>query len=219
MIRICTSLFLIFFTIAAHSQNFRLGFQASPHVSWISSSNTRIDNGPLKMGIKYGLEADIFLAGFPRYSLNTGLYVANHSFVAKYNLDEPFFINQTTFDKKVDIKYKLNYIEIPLNIKLKSDQFYRTTFYGQFGLTNQINLSATAESSDVQLTGDNVNKHIYIYNLAMLMGGGAEYDVGGNTSINIGIQYSNGLIDFNNLKNLDEKSVFNTARLVLGVMF
>lgn len=215
---------LIIISISSFAQNFRLGFQASPQMSWMSSSKSNISNIELRPGIKYGLEADIFLAGFPRYLFNTGIFVANHSFSAHYDVNEPFFINEVTFSEPVDLTFKLNYIEIPLDIKLKSDQFYRMTFYGQFGLTNMINLSASAASSDSKFSGDNVNnglsnRVIKPFNLCMMMGGGVEYDVGGNTALNFGIQYSNGLIDVTNIGNLNEKTIFNSLRLVLGVMF
>ena len=215
---------LIVLSVSSFAQNFRLGFQASPQMSWMSSSKSGITNLELRPGIKYGLEADIFLAGMPRYILNTGLYVANHSFSAHYVTDDPFFINDVTFSDPVNIYYKLNYIEIPLDIKLKSDQFYRMTFYGQFGLSNMINLSASATSSDAKFSGDNLNngvnkRTIRPYNLCMIMGGGVEYDVGGNTALNFGLQYSNGLIDVTDISNLNEKTIFNSFRLVLGVMF
>lgn len=215
---------LLFIGIVTSAQNFRLGFQASPHYTWMSSSKGNIINNDIRPGIKYGLEADIYLAGYPRYSLNTGLFVAHHSFSGNYNLDDPFFINTTTFNKRVDLKFKMNYIEIPINIKLRSDQFYRMTFYGQFGLTNMINLSASAESSDAQFSGDNVNnginnRVIKPFNLCMIMGGGVEYDVGGNTALNFGIQYSNGLVDVTDIKGLNEKTIFNSLRLVVGVLF
>lgn len=224
MNRLLTLLVLIFLAQITYSQNFRLGFQASPHMSWMNSSKNNIVNHELRPGIKYGLEADLFLAGFPRYSLNTGLFVANHSFSADYRVEEDFFINQVTFSEPVVLTYQLNYLEIPLNIKLKSDQFYRFTFYGQFGLTNLINLSATASSGDERFSGDNINQGlnnrvILPYNLCMIMGGGAEYDVGGNTALHFGLQYSNGLIDVTSIKSLDEKTVFNSLRLVFGVMF
>ena len=187
-------------------------------------SKSGIDNKELGLGIKYGLEADIFLAGFPRYILNTGIYVANHSFEARYDVDSDFFINEVTFTDPVDIRYKLNYLEIPVDIKLKSDQFYRMTFYGQFGLSGMINLSASATTSDTKFSGDNLNsgsfkRTIQPFNLCMIMGGGVEYDVGGNTALNFGLQYSNGLIDVTNISNLNEKTIFNSFRLVLGVMF
>lgn len=224
MTRAFILLTLLFFNTVILAQNFRLGFQASPHFTWMNSSKGNIINNEIKPGIKYGLEADIYLAGYPRYSLNTGIFVANHTFAGNYNVEEPFFINKTTFDKRVDLNFKLNYIEIPLNIKLRSDQFYRMTFYGQFGLTNMINISASVESSDAQFSGDNVNiglnnRAIRLYNLSMIMGGGLEYDVGGNTALNFGVQYSNGLTDVTDIKNLSEKTIFNSLRLVVGVLF
>lgn len=224
MTKILLILALIFFSVAAHSQNFKLGFQASPHITWMNSTNSTITNQELNLGIKYGLEADIFLAGFPRYIINTGLFVANHSFAAHYVPEQPFFINDASFSTPVDIRYKLNYIEIPLDIKLKSDQFYRMTYYGQFGLTNLINISASATSNDSTFKGDKINdglhkRTIAPYYLCMIMGGGVEYDVGGNTALNFGIQYSNGLIDVTSISNLNEKTIFNSVRFVVGVMF
>ena len=219
MIKLFTSLLFIVLSVTAFSQSFRLGFQASPQVSWMTSDKTGILNYKVQPGIKYGLEADIFLAGSPRYCLNTGLFVASHSFTGQYSLTDPFVLNLSTFSNKVLIRYKLNYLEIPLIIKLKSDQFYRSTYYGQFGLSNQFNLSSTAFSSDDQLTGDNVNKHITMYNVAMVVGGGMEYDVAGNTSLNIGLQYTNGLVDITSINKLEEKTTFQSLRIVFGVMF
>ena len=224
MIKFFVSSMLVFLSITAFAQNFRLGFQASPHFTWMNSSKGEVVNQEVKPGIKYGLEADIYLAGYPRYILNTGLFVSNNTFVARYTVDAPFDINSTTFNEPVDLRFKLNYLEIPLNIKLRSDQFYRMTFYGQFGLSNLINISATAESSDAQFSGESINnginnRTIRLYNLSMIMGGGMEYDVGGNTALNFGIQYSNGLTDVTDISRLDEKTVFNSFRLVIGVMF
>jgi len=212
-------LLLLSISILSHAQKIKLGFQASPQLTWMKSSNTNIVNDQSRTGIKYGLEADIFVFGVPRYSLNTGLFISNHSFKTRYKLDSPISLSGLTLQTPVTIQYKLNYIEIPLDIKLRSDQFYRLTYYGQFGITNLINISATAISSDAKLNGSNVNESIRMFNLGMLMGGGVEYDVGGNTALNFGIQYTNYFLDATSIKNLDEKTTLNTLRLVIGVMF
>jgi len=219
MIRTFLFLLLTTFSINLYSQGFRLGFQASPQLSWMNSDKVGISNHGVQAGLKYGLETDLFIAGSKRYCINTGLFVSNHSFSALYNLEQSFQLDQRIFDKEVTVKYKLNYLEVPINIKLKTDQFYRSTFYGQFGLTNQINLNATAVSDDNQLSNTNVNKNIVMYNVAMLVGAGCEYDLAGNTALNIGLQYTNGLMDITTINNLDEKTKFNSLRLILGIMF
>lgn len=212
-------LIILSLSIISRGQLIKLGFQASPQFSWMKSSNTSIVNDQSRIGIKYGLEADIFLFGVPRYSLNTGLFISNHSFKARYNLENPISLSDLLLTTPISIQYKLNYLEIPLNIKLRSDQFYRMTYYGQFGITNLINISATAISSDSKLNGSNVSESIGLYNMGMLMGGGVEYDIGGNTALNFGIQYTNYFIDATTIKNLDEKTTLNSLRLVIGVMF
>jgi hypothetical protein len=105
---------LLLLSASVWSQNFRLGFQASPHVSWMNSTRGDILNHETKPGVKYGLEADFFIAGYPRYIINSGLFVSNHSFSARYNLDTPFFINKAAFDTLVTLHYRMNYIEVPL---------------------------------------------------------------------------------------------------------
>jgi hypothetical protein len=185
----------------------------------MNSSNTNIFNDQSRVGIKYGLEADLFLLEVPRYSLNTGLFISNNSFKVKYNLDKPIILNDLSLTNPVSVQYKLNYIEIPFDIKLRSDQFYRVTYYGQFGITNLLNISATATSSDSELEGNNVSESIRLFNMGLIMGAGAEYDIGGNTSINFGIQYTNYFLDASSIQALDEKTTFNSLRLVIGVMF
>lgn len=212
-------LLLLTISIFSHAQKLKLGFQASPQLTWTKSSNTSILNEQSRTGIKYGLEADIFVFGVPRYSINTGLFISNHSFKTRYNLENPVSLADLSLAMPVSVQYKLNYIEIPIDIKLRSDQFYRLTYYGQFGITNLINISATAISSDAKLNGSNVNESIRMFNMGMIMGGGVEYDVGGNTALNFGIQYTNYFLDATSIKSLDEKTTLNTLRLVIGVMF
>ncbi|HNW51854.1 MAG TPA: outer membrane beta-barrel protein [Prolixibacteraceae bacterium] len=212
-------LVLLSVSILSRGQFIKLGFQASPHLSWMKSSDVNISNQQSRAGIKYGLEADLFLLKVPRYSLNTGLYISNHSFKARYNVTDPLSMGNTTLTSPVSVQYKLNYIEIPLDIKLRSDQFYRMTYFGQFGITNLINISASAISTDGKLNSANVSESIGLYNMGMLMGGGVEYDLGGNTAVNCGVQYTNYFIDATTIKGLDEKTTIKTVRLVIGVMF
>lgn len=216
IILISTMLFISMFSPA---QKIKLGFEASPQLSWMKSSDLEVLNANAGLGIKYGLEADIFLFGVPRYSLNTGLFVSNHCFKARYEIDQSLVFDDQTLNTPVEIKYRLNYLEIPFDIKLRSDQFYRFTYYGQFGLTNLVNIGVTAVSSDSKLDGTNVNESFGFYNMGLLLGAGAEYDIGGNTAINMGIQYTNYFIDATTIKNLDEKTTINSIRLVIGVMF
>jgi opacity protein-like surface antigen len=206
-------------SIMSFGQFLKLGFQASPQLSWMKSTNTNVINDQSRAGIKYGLEADIFLFGVPRYSLNTGLFISNLSFKTRYKLETPISLNGILITTPTTIQYNLNYLEIPLNIKLRSDQFYRLTYYGQFGITNLINISAKANSSDSELNGSNVSESIGFYNLGMIMGGGVEFDIGGNTALNFGLQYTNYFLDATTIRNLKEKTTINSLRLVIGVMF
>lgn len=201
------------------AQNFRLGFQANPQLCWMSPSSQDQYSSNLKSGIEYGLVADLFLAGRQNYILNTGLLISNQVLSASFQPTNPLVIGQATFMVPVDLLFKLNYIEIPFNIKLRSDTFYRTSFFGQFGVSNQFNISANATSSDQQLRGKNVSDAFSLYNLALLMGAGAEYELGRTTSLILGIQYSKGLTPATSIAGLSDQSSDHVLRLMIGVMF
>ncbi|MBK8415785.1 MAG: hypothetical protein IPL22_15560 [Bacteroidetes bacterium] len=56
-----------------------------------------------------------------------------------------------------------------------------------------------------------------MFNIGLLVGAGAEYNLGGKTSITAGITYNNGIIDI--LKEKDAQMNTDCISLNLGVFF
>lgn len=223
--KICVKTYLLlisFFLLSFQTikgQNFRLGFQASPQLSWMHSSVQGVEHLKANPGIDYGLVADFYLFGLPRYSFNTGILISNQSFKTKIAAEQPFELGAATFTQPVDFTFRLNYLQVPTIIKLKTDPFYRSTFYGQFGVASFFNLSANASSSDGKLSGQNVSDAFRLYSIALTMGAGVEYDLGRNTALVAGINYSRMFSDATSYKNLTDKSEIHSVKLVLGIMF
>lgn len=203
----------------AFGQNFKLGLQTSPQLSWLNTKNQALNNYRVLPGIKYGLEADFFLGGLNRYAFNTGFFVSNIQLHNRLRPTNPFTVGNSVFSEETKLRTSLNYVEIPLNLKMRTDQFHRLTFSGQFGLSPSIRVSAVGTSSDNQLSEADLKKDFSLFNLGLLMGAGAEFDLGSNTSLKAGIQYSKGLVDVTRFGQLDDNSTLNSLRLLIGVMF
>jgi hypothetical protein len=111
----------------------------------------------------------------------------------------------------------LQYLDIPVGLKLKTEELGYLTFYLQLGLNPMININARGESGDGTLDDESIRENTPLFNLAYHAGLGAEYRLGGNTALIGGIRWTAGLTDVtnNDKANVTAKSI----SLHLGIMF
>ena len=188
----------------------KLALVATPQLSWLNTDSKSIDDGALMLGFNFGVHSDIFFA--PNYAFTTGLTISNLGGKLTYN-DEITFNNES-FLAGQKIKFKLSYIEIPLGLKLKTNEFRRSIFFGQFGLNPMVNIKAEDGNNN------NISDEINLINVAYNIGAGIEYSLGGNTALIAGIIYKNGFLDVTKDHNsLGEKTTLNIINFNLGILF
>jgi opacity protein-like surface antigen len=176
-------LVLSFLPIAAMSQevekNFKLGFTVSPNISWIPD-NEGTAGGGASIGYSYGVLADL---GFAKnYFFSTGFTLTT--------------LNSSA--EQVDLaseKYYLQYIDIPLSLKLKSNAGSSPRFYGQFGLGTGIKVSAKAKIQPFGQTGysskQDISSNVNIFRLGLLAGAGTEWNISRNLTVVTGVNFNN----------------------------
>ena len=205
----------------SYAQDKKIGFglQASPNLSWMKSDDIKkIDNQGVRLGFGYGLMFD-FRFG-ENYSLSTGLNVLNTSGKLKYldTLEIPFTHNGVKDTlPPATVTYKLMYVELPLHLLLKTNEIGYMKYFGQFGLSTQIKTKAKGDASLKNISGEDLSKEVFFLNLALSIGAGFEYSLGGNTALIVALIYNNGFSDI--LKDGDNKATFKSITLKLGVMF
>ena len=209
MRNIVVTVLLILVSTACFSQ-FRFGLMFSPNVSWVRSDGDAIARNGAGWGFNYGL---MFNFDFSQnYSIQSGVFV-NHPQVKVTNAVDTGDIQLQT--------YRLQYVEIPLIFKLKTNEIGRFIYFGLFGLTNQMRVRARVESVAQDKGGTpvktNANDLVNFYNLALTVGGGFEFNISGNTNLLISFSYNNGFINL--LKDTGEKTFLNTFTLRTGIMF
>lgn len=218
MKRTFIGLLLLFFTGSAFAQDssspyygFRLGLTAHPTIGWVKPDIGK-SNG-VSLGFSYGLIGDFNFT--QNYSFATGLSITtvngkSTEIVTQNNASGP--------DTQMEIllKYKLQYIEVPLTLKLKTVKINEVRYYGQFGLSNGILIGA---KHDVDITNGmsekdvNFKDDIKFYRAGLIIGAGAEFEVSGNTSITTGLTFNNGFTDITKDKGVTVKNHY------LGVNF
>ncbi|HRZ77604.1 MAG TPA: porin family protein, partial [Bacteroidales bacterium] len=131
-------------------------------------------------------------------------------------------------------KYRTQYLQLPLTIRMRTNQMGYLTFYGQFGFTAGFLLKAHADdefdyegSAQVdKITAEKVDiqDDVSFFRAGMLIGLGAEYSLGGTTALCAGINFNNGFTDVLRGKNAldsskEEHAISNAIEVSLGVIF
>jgi len=206
--------------IAGFSQkHIRLSFTGSPSVNWMVASNSVADRGKTTIGYDFGLNGDFYFSEDERYSLLTGLLITNTGGELGYRTNSDFQFAGKTLPALSKIRYRLRYVEIPLAIKLKTDQFKRVRYWGEFGLTSMVNIESKGDSNDGTLKKANIADEVNLFNLAMNIGAGFDFDLGGSNSITTGLIFQNGLIDVTSDNAFSDKTIINSLKLKVGLIF
>lgn len=164
----------------------QLGFTLTPNIGWLqfNDDNAGTSSDGARIGFSYGVLGDFSVAQNQNYYFSTAFTVTSVNGKAEIT-DETGTSNAV---------YKLQYIEIPLTLKLKSNQKESGRFYGQFGLGTGVKIGA---KRDLGAGNDDVNisKQINNVRLSLIAGGGAEWQLDRNMALLTGLTFNNGFTD------------------------
>lgn len=175
---------------AQDASQVRLGLTAHPNFGFLKVENGK-GNG-LSTGFSYGLISDFEFA--ENYCFATGLTVTTINGTGSIINYAPYHTGATNAD--YDVKFKMQYLEIPLSVKLKTDENNDMKWYGQFGLTTDFRIGAKqdVEQGNTTLRDDEkATDNTKFFRAGMIIGGGVEYRLSGKTSLLGGLTYNNGL--------------------------
>jgi hypothetical protein len=219
----------------------RLGLKAQPCYAWLKVKDPAapiLDGDGSKLGFSFGLMADFALT--KNYFFSTGIDVSYRGGNLKSQADSTLQ-NGNSGDYLRTItssNASLQYIEIPLTLKMKTNQIGNFIYFGQFGLAPGFNISSKADvhvarqalnnqgqqialpngySSTSDVEGQDIKDDINNFNLSMVLALGLEYSLGGTTSVVGAITFNNGFTDV--LDAGDKKAVSNTLGLTIGILF
>jgi len=232
MKRIIITISLILTTIITFSQesseqSFHFGLKASPSLAWLRSDTKGFDSDGSKTGFIYGLITDFNFA--ERYAFSTGIDIDYRGGKFKTVENLKTIVNEDSV-VSTNSTYSLQYIDIPITLKLKTNEIGSITYYMQIGVAPGFNIRARMDyesttqttSAGVVYTTNNsdekvdIQENINNLNVSMILGAGLEYTLSGSTVLLGGFQFSNGFTD---VFDTDAKVNSNYLALTLGVLF
>ncbi len=206
---------------AQDEQKLHFGLKAAPSLAWLMTDTKGISSNGTKFGFGYGLITEFNFSS--HYSFATGVDINYRG----GKLKSEFHSNDST-TSTAEANYTLQYVEIPITLKLKTNEIGYFTYFLQFGLEPGFNIRSKANtktttkiaSNPVVVTEDNdedIKDGINNFNVSMIIGGGLEYTLSGSTTLLTGITFNNGFLDIYDGDAVKAHS--NFLALTIGILF
>jgi len=195
----------------------KFNVQVSPQFAWFNSDDNAVNPNGSIFHMQVGLQMDYFFA--ENYAFTVGVGINNLGGNLQYS-------DSTEFSSKGDIllvepgqsvKMNLQYIDIPVGLKLKTEELGYATFFLQLGFNPMININAKASTNDGAMDKEDIRESIHLFCLGYHAGLGVEYQLGGSTSLVGGLRWSAGLTDVTDNDRANVKT--NAVTIHIGVLF
>jgi hypothetical protein len=216
--KIGLALILIAFMGNLKAQGLEISVYSEPQLTWITSDESRVISNGSIIKFNTGVEFDIFFA--PNYAFTIAVEMNNQG--GKIIYEDTILFEQASAPSLevpagLPVKHNLQYIGVPLGLKLKAAELGYTTFYFQGGLNPLFNLKASTSSEQLSLDRKNIRPDVHIFSLNYFVSVGLEYRLAGNTALMAGLKWSAGFNDIteNDLANNN----LNSVGLHLGILF
>lgn len=214
----------------AQVNDLRLGFQISPMFSWMGTDNNRINSNGTNLGLKLGMVAENYFR--ENYAVVTGIGFAFNSGGTLQHEDGgriwtrsnlPSTIPDENLLPGVDLKYSIQYVEIPFGLKFRTNSFGYMRYWAEMPvLTLGFRSQARGAISQAGVNEDKIiiKKEVGSVALSWGFGMGGEYEISPNASLVFGVNYQRIFTDVTK-DSSDDKSKGFTNHLILkaGMMF
>ncbi|QKG79252.1 porin family protein [Tenuifilum thalassicum] len=179
---------------AVKAQKYSFGIFADPQVSWFTSDTKKYDPNGAVSGFNIGFSSERFFA--QRYSFLSGLSINN--------LGGNIRFTQSTYTLKTvdstytievgkNIKYKSQYLTLPLGFKFRTNQIGYTTFFANLGISGSLRIRSHVWSTDYQVDRETTKTDVAWGFASYFIGVGGEYSLGGESALQFGIIWTDGL--------------------------
>lgn len=201
-----------------------MGVKLAPNIGWLKVDGDGYNSEGIVPGLSWGLITDFYFA--QNYAFSTGFTVSFHNGRISYPDIQSDAIGL------LDRRYRLKYIDIPLMVKMKTNQIDKFRFFGQIGVQPGVRIASKAKDTfiasspvfTVNRDWHNIDSQTHLFRATMIVGAGIEYPIDKSSAIIAGINFVNGLSDALKGKNavdgtINHKGIPNAFELSLGVIF
>lgn len=198
-------------------QSIRIGVFADPMLSWLTPESRTSQSDGSEIGIDGGLILENYFQ--KNYALQSGISIGTQGGSILFEEDKTFdsYNEELIVSAGSTVDYKLNFITVPIGLKLKTNEIGYFSYFTRLGFTNQFTIKSKASSSDGILQDDTIENEIFFYNLFYYFGFGLQYNISKDTALLAGLNYNNGFINMSREDGL--KMYTRSVSLRVGIIF
>lgn len=204
--------------LTLHGQSrMKFSVHVDPQFGWFGSDEENVVPDGSIFHMQTGLQMDMFFD--KNYAFTLGFGINNMGGNLRYADSTEFITKGDTIFATAGqtVKHNLQYLDIPLGLKLKTEELGYVTFFLQLGFNPMININAFATTTDDVFNKENIRESTNLFNLGYHAGIGIEYRLGGGTAAIGGIRWSSGLTDVT--ANDKANITMNAVSINLGILF
>ena len=213
-----------------------IGVHGNSGLSWMSTKVKGYESNGPRFSYGYGLRIDYRFA--KNYYIGSGVDMNYMGGKLSYPLNYKGSNDTMHFYGTMNRKYKIQYLDIPINLTLKTKEIGYFTYYVQIGYVTSIRINSYADdeytypNSNVTVNEEDVDikKDFNFLKAGFNFGLGTEFNLNNNISFYGKVFYHSGVTDVlggtNNVKNaagvleeIKEHALMNNVGISVGVMF
>ena len=206
----------------AQFKAYAFGFKAAPGIGWVRTDTKGYDGGS-SLTFSWGFVTEFNFT--ENHCIATGINFVFSNGTLKY----PDLRNTPVETVGVDRKLRVKYLQIPLTIKMRTEEKNNMRFFGQFGLGTGFRLSSkgkdeyTLESGTTISETNNIDGDIAFLRESLIIGIGMEYRISSGNMMSAGLTFDNGFTNILSAKNKvgteKPKGTSSLLELSVGILF
>jgi len=230
---------------AQDNRKVAIGFKVSPNFAWTRIMEGPMENNGLGLGFSYGLMGDINIANNPNYWLSTEFIVTSTPSKI-YTNDTLWSDKNGVIHRNTNFNYNLQYIQVPITLKLKTNEIGKFKYWGQFGVSPAFLMQQKLKTASTpSIYGNGTQSHnpnldandkydfkgdagsftgngvfqddVRKARMSLIIGAGIETKISGKTMFSAGLRFDNAFSDVFTDDAVDGRN--NFLGIQLGVFF
>ncbi|HOI32510.1 MAG: porin family protein [Bacteroidales bacterium] len=211
---------------SAQQKAFQFGFKVAPSMGWIKPNTVDYERDGVKAGFNWGFVGEFFL--MENYAVATGFNVMYVN--GAYTYPDKITNSVGSIIGNTRRELHLKYIQLPVILKMKTNDFGGLRVYGEmgFGLGFKVDAKAddqfTEQTTQHEVVTSDVGSQYRFTRESLILGAGVEYLLGGSTFITAGIRFDNNFIDIMKDQSkvdssVEQKGIANLLEFQIGLLF
>jgi hypothetical protein len=198
--------------VEAQTKQWKIALHVDPNVSWLKPDDKNLTAGDNKLNFGFGVSIDKMFTD--NYAIGTGFNLFNTGGQLSY-FDERITDDGQRTIASMNRTYMLKYAEVPITLKLRTNEIGYITYWAQVGVGLGVNIKSKSDDvidykklengtnpdslrwSDATLIADesiedeDIGRDISIFRSSLIIAGGIEYNLSGDASIVAGVCLNN----------------------------